>query len=182
LQPKHISQTKNTKTTQTSKTAQKPSIRGQHFGTATPCSLARPCYPCFPAFSKQHSSTAPQCPIARPCPPPSTPKQPTSSLNTSPMSSRRSQERVDELEAQVKYLQTQLGQLMEEKRRWNQSPSHSRTHVDSDESEREEKSYHANSSYEEDFPRRHQRRQRVVLVISELTSRNSKANSTRITS
>ena len=43
---------------------------------------------------------------------------------------------------------------MDEKRRWNQSPSHSRTHVDSDESEREEKSYHANSSYEEDFPRR----------------------------
>jgi len=70
---------------------------------------------------------------------------------------------VDELEAQVKYLQTQLGQLMEEKRRWNQSLSHSRTRVDSDEYEREEKSYHANSSYEEDFPRRHQRRQESNL-------------------
>jgi len=52
---------------------------------------------------------------------------------------------------------------MEEKRRWNQSPSHSRTHVDSDESKREDKSYHSNSSYEEDFPRRHQRRQESSL-------------------
>ena len=79
------------------------------------------------------------------------------------MSSRRSQEQADELEAQVKYLQTQLAQLMEEKRRWNQRPSHLRTHVDSDESEREEKSYHANSSYEEDVPRRFQRRQESSL-------------------
>ena len=78
------------------------------------------------------------------------------------MSSSRSQERVDELEAQVKYLQTQLGQLMEEKRRWNRSPSHSRTHVDSDESEREEKSYLYNLS-DEDVPRRHQRRQGTSL-------------------
>jgi len=47
---------------------------------------------------------------------------------------------------------------MEEKRRWNRSPSHSRTHVDSYESEREEKSYHSNLS-DEDVPGRHQRRQ-----------------------
>ena len=47
---------------------------------------------------------------------------------------------------------------MEEKRRWNRSPSHSGTHVDSDEFEREEKSYHSNLS-DEDVPRRHQRRQ-----------------------
>ena len=70
------------------------------------------------------------------------------------MSSSRSQERVDELEAQVKYLQTQLAQLLEEKRRGNRSPSHSRTQEDSDESEREERSYVDNSNYEENTSRR----------------------------
>ena len=77
------------------------------------------------------------------------------------MSSSRSQEhlneQVGELEAQVKYLTTQLSQLLEEKRRWNRSPSYTHTRIDSDESEREEKSYHANSS-EEDTPRRTQRK------------------------
>jgi len=74
------------------------------------------------------------------------------------MSSSRPEERVDELEAQVKYLQTQLGQLMEVKRRWNRSPSHSGTHVDSDKSEKEERSYQSVPS-EEEVPRRHQRKQ-----------------------
>jgi len=79
------------------------------------------------------------------------------------MPSSRSQERVNELEAQVKYLQTELAQLLEEKRRGNRSPSHSRTQEDSDESEREERSNVVNSNYEEDTPRRARRRQESGL-------------------
>jgi len=62
-----------------------------------------------------------------------------------------------EIEAQVKYLQTQLGQLLEEKRKWNRSPNSSHTRVDSDESEREENNIQGNSS-EEDTIRRPRRR------------------------
>ena len=69
------------------------------------------------------------------------------------MSSSHTPERVDELEAQVKFLQTQIAQLIEEKKRWTRSPSHSRTNVYLDESEREEMSYIVNSS-DEDTPRR----------------------------
>jgi len=51
-----------------------------------------------------------------------------------------------EMEAQVKYLQTQLGQLLEEKQRWNRTPKNYHTRVDSDVSEREENSVQGNSS------------------------------------
>ena len=72
------------------------------------------------------------------------------------MSSSRTPERVDELEAQVKFLQTQIAQLMEGKKGWTRSLSHSRTHVYSDESEKEERSYIVNSSDEETPRRRRQ--------------------------
>jgi len=45
---------------------------------------------------------------------------------------------------------------MEEKKRWTRSPSHLLTHVYSDESEREERSYIVNSSDEETPRRRRQ--------------------------
>jgi len=61
-----------------------------------------------------------------------------------------------EMDSQVKYLQTQLGQLLEEKRRWNRSSNSPHNHVDFDESEREENSIHGSSS-EEGTIRRHPR-------------------------
>ena len=64
-------------------------------------------------------------------------------------SSKGAQERVEELEAQVKYLQSQLAQLMEEKRRWTRTPIP--FHVE--ESDEEANNYQVNSS-DEEVPRR----------------------------
>ena len=64
-------------------------------------------------------------------------------------SSKGAQDRVEELEAQVKYLQTQLGQLMEDKRRWTQSP----TPFHEEEFDGEANNYQVNSS-DEEVPRR----------------------------
>ena len=53
-----------------------------------------------------------------------------------------------EMDSQVKYLQTQLGQLLEEKRRWNRSSNSPHNCVVSDESEREKNSIQGSSSEE----------------------------------
>jgi len=57
------------------------------------------------------------------------------------------------MEAQVKYLQTQLGQLLKEKRRWNRSSNRAHKRVVSDEFEWEGNSIQGSSS-EEDSIRR----------------------------
>ena len=56
---------------------------------------------------------------------------------------------MEELEAQVTYLRTQLGQLLEEKRRWVHSPTPSHPHEPVVESEEEVLHSRANSSDEE---------------------------------
>ena len=71
----------------------------------------------------------------------------------SSQSSKGAQDRVEELEAQVKYLQTQLGQFMEEKRRWTRSPTPPHAPENKEESEEEANNYQENSS-DEEAPRR----------------------------
>ena len=67
--------------------------------------------------------------------------------------SKSAQERVEELESQVKYLQTQLGQFMEEKRRWTRSPTPPHAPENEEESEEEANNYRVHSS-DEEAPRR----------------------------
>ena len=64
-----------------------------------------------------------------------------------------------EMEAQVKYPQTQLDHLLEEKRRRNRTPNSYHTRVDSDESDREENSVQGNSSERGSIRRPHGRRE-----------------------
>ena len=143
--PKH-------KNTQINKTVRK---QRQSIGAVPPCAQTRPCHVSFCLQLRPeywHGATV-LIGTTVPLLIPATLKQPSFNPKHGKMSSSRIPERVDELEAQVKFLQTQIAQLMEEKKRWTRSPSHSRTHVYSDESEREERSYIVNSS-DEETPRR----------------------------